>query len=140
MAKKKNEKTSVWALPLSALLGVALTAAIAAAIVLICGKLAYGTEDPAQYSSVIGAAALYLSTFFGGLFSNAYSGRRFGASVIHAAAVCLVLAITEIAANGTLGQNLLSELLVIPCSLLSGGPCYMKLPKKKKPKFKSRGK
>ena len=70
--KKNNAKAKIWALPLSALFGITATVAIAATMVMIGGKLAYGTDDPAQYSRVIGTAALYVSTFLGGLFSKSF--------------------------------------------------------------------
>ena len=138
--KKKNAETQIWALPLSALLGIVVTAAATVAITLIFGKLAFGTDDPSRYASIIGSAARYLSAFLGGLFSCAHSGRRFGATFIHAAAVCLIMMIVGMAAGGTFGPNIPLRLLVIPCSLLGGAACYLKVSKKKKPRFKGRSK
>ena len=99
--KKNNAKTEIWALPLSALLGITVTAAIAATMVMIGGRLAYGTDDPAQYSRVIGTAALYFSTFLGGLFSCVYNERRFISAVIHAAAILLLIMTAGVLGGGT---------------------------------------
>lgn len=138
--KKNNAKTEIWALPLSALLGITVTAAIAATMVIIGGRLAYGTDDPAQYSCVIGTAALYASTFLGGLFSCVYNERRFISAVIHSAAILLLIMTAGVLGGGTFGQNLLFKILIIPCSLLGGAVCYIRTNKKKKPKFKNRSK
>ena len=136
--KKNNAKTEIWALPLSALLGITVTAAIAATMVIIGGRLAYSTDDPAQYSCVIGTAALYVSTFLGGLFSCVYNGRRVISAVIHSAAIFLLIMTAGVLSGGTFGQSILLKLLLIPCSLAGGVAGCVKLSKKKKPKFKER--
>lgn len=138
--KKNNAKTEIWALPLSALLGITVTVAIAATMVMIGGRLAYGTDDPAQYSRVIGIAALYVSTFLGGLFSCVYNERRFISAVIHSAAILLLITTASVLSGGTFGQSILLKLLLIPCSLAGGVAGCVKLSKKKKPKFKERSK
>ena len=136
--KKNNAKTKIWELPLSALLGITVTVAIAATMVMIGGRLAYGTDDPAQYSCAIGIAALYVSTFLGGLFSCVYNDRRFISAVIHSAAILLLITTASVLSGGTFGQSILLKLLLIPCSLAGGVAGCVKLSKKKKPKFKER--
>ncbi|MBQ2377874.1 MAG: hypothetical protein II297_05670 [Clostridia bacterium] len=136
--KKNNAKTKIWALPLSALLGITVTVAISATMVMIGGRLAYGTDDPAQYSCAIGIAALYVSTFLGGLFSCVYNERRFISAVIHSAAILLLITTASVLSGGTFGQSILLKLLLIPCSLAGGVAGCVKLSKKKKPKFKER--
>ncbi len=139
--KKKNSgSTGIWALLLPGALGVAATAAAAVAAALIFGKLAYNTDDPLQYAPVIGTVALYLSVFLGGLCSNLWSGRHFGATVLHSVAVSLIMITVGLVAGVPFEQNILLKLLVLPCSLLGGALCYLKIPKKKKPKFKGRSK
>ncbi|MBQ4326939.1 MAG: hypothetical protein IJC32_00815 [Clostridia bacterium] len=139
--KKKNVGSfGILSLLFSAVLGIVATAAIAATLTIILGRLSYGTEDPMFYAPLIGRASLYFSVFLGGLFSNLQSRRHFGATIIHACAVMLILAAIRLIGGGSLGQNTVLTLLVIPCSLLGGALCYLKFPKKRKPKFKGRSK
>ena len=52
--KKNNAKTEIWALPLSALLGITVTVAIAATMVMIGGRLAYGINVAHSLAVVVG--------------------------------------------------------------------------------------
>ena len=144
MASNKKKKTvgsfKILSLLFPAALSVVATATIAATLTIILGRLSYGTDDPMLYAPLIGRASLYFSVFLGGLFSNLQSRRHFGATIIHACTVMLILAAIRLIGGGSLGQNIVLTLLVMPCSLLGGALCYLKFPKKRKPKFKGRSK
>ena len=139
-AKKKNVGFGFGDLLLPVASGIVATVITAVAAVLIIGKLAYATNDPAHYAPPIGAVALYISTFVGGLISNLLNRKHFGAVVLYTAAITLVIFLIGLVAGGGFTKNILLKLLVIPCSLLGGTLCYLRVPKKKKPKFKGRSK
>ena len=140
-AKKKiSESQGGPALLLPAVFGVAATAITAVAMALILGRVAYLTDDPLQYAAMIGMISLYFPAFCGGMLSNIRSGRRFASVAIHAVILLFMIVAFGLFSGSSLSQNLLRKLLVVPCSLLGGALCYLKIPRKRKPKFKGRNK
>lgn len=139
--KKKKEFDSVgWqSMILPTIIGTAATVILTVLLVLIFGRLAYGTQDPSKYSRIIGLAALYVSVFVGGLLASAFRGKSIASSALHGAIVTLVLIIADAVGGGISADSLIMELLA-PLSSLLGGAAYSVRPKKrKKPKFRERG-
>lgn len=120
------------------LIGAAATVALAALLILVFGRLAYGTDDPSEYSRIIGLAALYVSAFVGGLLASAFGGKSIASSALHAALITLMLIIADVACGGLSANGIIMKLLAPASSLLGGAACAFRPRRKKKPKFKGR--
>ena len=140
--KKKREHGSVkiQGIFFPTLIGIAATVVIALLLILAFGRLAYGTEDPSEYSCTIGLAALYVSAFVGGLLASAFGGKSISLSALHAALITLILIIADIIYGGLSTNGMIMKLLTPASSLLGGMVCSFRPKRKKKPKFKGRSK
>ena len=136
--KNKDSRTGLIPLLLPALIGVLTTAVLAVVLTLTLGKIAYNTADPAKYSGIIGSSALYLSVFSGGLISTIKGGKSFKAAILHAIVVTAILIFCGL--GSSFSGGIIRKLLVVPCSLLGGALCQLRVGRQSKPKFKSRSK